>query len=137
MDLLIHDADYCISLWGMPDSVRARGHQDMVRGVDIIHAELDYPGLGPVVISGGWHQPDTFPFTMEYTVATDETTYEWSSAAASDPQGADPFAAELAYFADCATRNIQPARCPPRQSAQAVALAERMIESRARNGALC
>src|SRR5206468_2979282 len=52
-DLLIHDADFCISLWGMPDSVRATGHESLSEGVDIVHAELNYRGLGPVIITGG------------------------------------------------------------------------------------
>src|SRR5579883_241127 len=38
-DLLIHDLDYCISLWGVPDSVRATGYEDLPRGIDVIHGE--------------------------------------------------------------------------------------------------
>jgi len=147
MDLLIHDADFCISLWGMPQSVRARGHRDLARGIDLIYADLIYPQLGPVVITGGWHHPKSYPFSMEFTVTTDSATFDWSSPATdfreysvggelrSTPLGdADPFAAELAYFADCATRNIQPGRCPPAQSVMAVALIGKMLESREANG---
>jgi len=32
--LLIHDADFCISLWAMPWSVRASGFEDMPSGID-------------------------------------------------------------------------------------------------------
>ena len=53
MDLLIHDADFCISLWGMPDAVHARGYRDLTRGIDVIHADLVYPDLGAVIITGG------------------------------------------------------------------------------------
>jgi predicted dehydrogenase len=149
MDLLIHDADFCVSLWGMPGAVRARGHRDLARGIDVIHADLIYPDLGPVVISGGWHHPNSYPFSMEFTVTTDAATFDWSSATndfreySVDDEARsialpdkDAFAAELAYFADCASRNLQPDRCPPAQSAISVALIARMVQSREENGRL-
>lgn len=142
MDLLIHDADFCISLWGMPEAVRARGYRDLPRGIDMIHANLDYPGLGPIVITGGWHHPNSYPFSMEFTVTTDAATCDWSSMTNDfrqydeDGEGCsmpleekDAFAAELAYFAGCAANGVQPERCPPAQSAMAVALIHKMIES--------
>lgn len=149
MDLLIHDADFCISLWGMPESVRARGYRDLARGIDVIHADLIYPKLGPVIITGGWHHPNSYPFSMEFTVTHDAATLEWSSAtndfreygengeAQSIPlEDQDAFEAELSYFADCVERGAQPDRCPPAQSAMAVALIGKMVESREKNGAL-
>ena len=144
MDLLIHDADFCISLWGMPQSVHARGHRDLARGIDVIHADLRYPGLGPVVITGGWHHPKSYPFSMEFTVVSDAGTVEWSSGtndfrqygedgeARSIPlPEVDAFVAELSYFAGCAANGTQPDLCPPAQSAQAIALIAKMAESRA------
>ena len=146
-DLLIHDADYCLSCWGMPDSVRASGYQDLSRGVDVVHAELRYRDVGPVIISGGWHHPEAYPFSMEFTVVTDTSTFEWSSGATelqeygcdgkAERHGlpdVDPFAAELAYFTHCVIESRPPERCLPEQSAQAVALMRRIIESRKRNG---
>jgi len=142
MDLLIHDADFCISLWGMPDSVRARGHRDLAKGIDVIHADLTYPQQGPVVITGGWHHPKSYPFSMEFTATTDEATYDWESktnefkeysaegeARTIPLEEKDAFEAELAYFAECAAANTQPDRCPPAQSVQAVALIQKMIEA--------
>ena len=142
MDLLIHDADFCISLWGMPESVRARGHRDLKRGIDVIHADLSYPDLGPVIITGGWHHPKSYPFSMEFTATTDEATFDWESKtndfrkysvegeSESIPlEEKDAFEAELAYFAECAATNTQPDRCPPAQSVQAVALIQKMLES--------
>jgi predicted dehydrogenase len=149
MDLLIHDADFCISLWGMPEAVRARGHRDLPRGIDIIHADLIYPNRGPILISGGWHHPGAYPFSMEFTVTADAATFDWSSTTnefrrcRENGEGdtvplsdRDAFAAELEYFAGCVATNVQPERCPPRQSAQAVALIDRMVESREKNGAI-
>jgi predicted dehydrogenase len=145
-DLLIHDVDYCISRWGMPNSVRAVGHEDLPRGIDVVHAELQYADNGPVIVTGGWHHPGEFPFSMEFTVVTDQGTFEWTSGA---PQlhvygprqnsnrelpADDAFAAEVAYFADCLVNGRQPQRCLPQQSAQSVALMHRILESRERNG---
>ena len=146
-DLLIHDADYCIARWGLPDSVRATGYEDPSRGIDVVHAELQYPGSGPVILTGGWHHPDAYPFSMEFTVVTDRSTLEWSSAAGGlreygcdgkastrELAAVDPFAAELAYFAGCVNQGRAPDLCPPEQSAQAVALMSRIIASRQRAG---
>ena len=149
MDLLIHDADFCISAWGMPESVRARGHRDLARGIDVIHADLHYPNSGPVIITGGWHHPDSYPFSMEFTITSDAATFDWSSTANDFRQYSedgetqslpledkDAFTSELAYFTDCVTNGTQPDRCPPAQSALAVALIGKMVESRESNGAL-
>jgi len=146
-DLLVHDADYCISLWGMPVSVRATGYQDLARGIDVIHAELNYPDVGPVIITGGWYHSPSYPFSMEFTIATDRRTLEFSSGGSDLIEyvaggqetkhrlaEADPFTAELAYFADCVTHQRQPDFCPPQQSAQAVALMHFLLESREADG---
>jgi len=146
-DLLIHDVDYCVSRWGMPASVHAVGHEDLTRGIDVVHAELRYPGSGPVIVTGGWHHPGAFPFSMEFTVVTDECTFEWTHGGAHlhaygpdtistnrELPAGDAFAAEIAYFADCVIQGRAPERCLPEESAQSVALMHRIIESRRRNG---
>ncbi len=146
-DLLIHDADYCISLWGMPESVRASGYEDLAAGVDVIHGELIYPGMGPVIVTGGWHHPKAYPFGMEFTVVTEAGTFEWVNPSGTlkryTPEGTevdyaldpiDPFAAELGYFAECVRLNRKPALCPPEQSAESVALMQFMLESRSKKG---
>jgi predicted dehydrogenase len=148
-DLLIHDADFCISLWGMPRGVRATGFEDMPAGIDILHAELDYPGQGPVIVTGGWHHPGAYPFSMEFTVVAQEATFEWpfgapelreyridGSAPVHALPATDIFAAELTYFAECVRHKLPPALCPPEQSAQSVALMRFMLESRAKKGEL-
>jgi predicted dehydrogenase len=147
-DLLIHDTDYCISLWGMPRTARATGSCDLSRGIDVIGAELEYDGMGPVTVTGGWHHPRAYPFSMEFTIVADAGTLEWSSA---DSRGlmlysrdgesrtlpvddTDPFEAELRYFTECAREGCRPDICPPDQSRDAVALARLMLRSRERHG---
>jgi predicted dehydrogenase len=146
-DLLIHDVDYCISLWGVPTSVRATGYEDLPRGIDVIHGELRYPNVGPVQITGGWHHPKSYPFFMQFTVVTDAATMDWNMGepdlrvyrADGEPEprkleAYDPFARELAYFARCALAGAHPDFCPPEQSAAAVELMMKLLESRARGG---
>jgi predicted dehydrogenase len=151
-DLLIHDADYCISRWGMPESVRAIGYEDLPRGIDLVHAELNYAGItaDAVTISGGWHLPGAYPFSMDFTVVTDKSVFEWGSAGATEfleygqdgkatPHklpDSDAFAAELGYFADCVIHGRKPERCLPEESAHSVALMHRILESRKQKGAL-
>lgn len=113
-DLLIHDVDFCQHLFGSPESVSAVGYEDMARGIDWIAAEFHYPAIGGVVVSGGWHHPKSFPFSMEYTVVADGGTIEFSSnghppalyradgekEALAVPQK-DGYQEELRYFVEC------------------------------------
>src|SRR5439155_2227902 len=78
-DLLIHDVDYCVHLFGVPAAVSATGHEDMPRGIDCIAAQFHYPGLD-VVVTGGWHHPKPYPFSMEFAVVSDGGTLEFNSA---------------------------------------------------------
>ena len=145
-DLLIHDVDYCIHLFGAPAAVSAAGYEDMPRGIDIIVAQFHYPHLD-VAITGGWHHPKAYPFSAEFTVVADGGTLEYNTGGRPltlyQPDGVDTavtvedrdgFAAELEYFAACAAGGSEPVRCPPRESAMAVRLALKMLESRSKNG---
>jgi predicted dehydrogenase len=146
-DLLIHDVDYCVYLLGKPAAVSASGHEDLARGIDLILAEFHYPSIGSVAITGGWHHPKSYPFSMEFTVVGDNGTLDYSSdgrplalhGASGEKQvldsaEADWFAEELKYFVNCAARGRFPELCPPEESALAVKLARLMVESRKRNG---
>lgn len=145
-DLLIHDVDMCLHLFGMPRTVSATGYEALDAGVDLIMSELRYPAAS-VFVTGGWHHPKSYPFSMEYTVVADGGTLEYSSLARppalyhSDgteetlalPEQ-DGYAAELSYFVECCREAKQPELCPPEESAGAVALMRLLLESRSRNG---
>jgi predicted dehydrogenase len=146
-DLLIHDIDFCLHVFGRPQAVTAAGYEDLAHGVDWIVAELWYPSIGAVALSGGWHHPAAYPFSMEFTLVADGGTLEFSSAGAplaeygADGQRhalavpeTDGYRAELEYFLGCAARGEKPAACPPEESAAAVRVARWMLESRGRNG---
>lgn len=147
-DLLIHDVDLCLKLWGMPTSLSATGYEDLDGGIDTITAALHYRDVPSVIITGGWHHKKSYPFSMEYTVVTDGGTFEYSSAGEngvklyrSDGEVSevslsdeDGFEAELKYFQDCCTRGSKPEYCPPEESAAAVKLTLAMREARKHNG---
>src|SRR5271157_1202721 len=147
-DLLIHDADMCLHLFGKPETVSACGVADPHTGVDCIGARLLYADGGVVLISGGWHAPGEYPFSMEYSVALDGGTVEFSSlgraptlyprnapARALPLETRDAYAAEIEYFAACCREKRAPERCPPAESALAVKLMLLLLDSRKRNGA--
>jgi predicted dehydrogenase len=146
-DLLIHDVDMCLHLFGTPEAISATGFEDLQRGIDLISAQIFYENGGVAVVTGGWHHPKAYPFSMEYTVSGDGGTVEYSSAGRdpalyrgdgeSEPlplAAQDGYAAEIAYFIECARRNCAPEICPPEESAEAVRLTRLMLEARNRNG---
>src|SRR5579863_646021 len=67
-DLLIHDVDFCLLLLGKPAAVSATGYEDLASGIDTIAAEFHYPAIGSVIVTGGWHHPKSYPFSMEFTI---------------------------------------------------------------------
>ena len=146
-DLLIHDVDFCLYLWGPPRAVTAVGHEDLENGIDFITARLEYGNIPAVEITGGWHHRKSYPFSMEYTVQGDAGTLEYASWGRPPvfyhadgvtetlklPEK-DGFQGELEYFIQCCRENRKPEMCPPEQSAAAVSLLRLMLESRKRKG---
>jgi predicted dehydrogenase len=137
-DLLIHDADYARWLLGMPVEIRAARTSDPQRGIDLVTANLEYRGC-QVTIEGGWHLAGAYPFSMEFTIVAEDGVLEYNSAKGAlklyrtagteeliSLAETDPFVAELSHFQDCAERSEMSLVCPPRESADAVRIAEFM-----------
>jgi predicted dehydrogenase len=146
-DLLVHDVDMCLHLFGVPEAISAVGHEDMAQGIDTILAQFHYPGIGFVAVSGGWHHRGDFPFSMEYTVIADGGVVEYNSAGrpatlyradgkseALPPNDGDWYQAEIEHFLDACRTGVKPPLCPPEESATSVKLARIMLESRKGNG---
>jgi predicted dehydrogenase len=146
-DLLIHDIDMMLYLFGKPESVRAWGYEDLAHGVDVITAQFAYAEGPAVTVTGGWHHPKAYPFSMEYTVMGANGAIEYSSAGR-DPawyasDGAtqmlelpahDGYQAEIGYFLECARTNRPPEQCTPQSSADAVRIARLAEQARERKG---
>jgi len=145
-DLLIHDADMCLHLFGKPEAVAATGYADPSKGIDGLQAELFYADGAVATVTGGWQPSGAYPFSMEYSVTLDGGAIEFSSAGRAPTLYAetgeqvlplndhDGYAAEIGYFVECCLAGKPPERCPPRESADAVKLMLIMLEARSRNG---
>lgn len=146
-DLLIHDVDMAVLLFGIPAAVSSTGHENLTGGVDMITSQFHYENADSVTISGGWHHRGQYPFSMEYTVVADNGVVEYSSAGRPPTvywkdgsnellplTETDPFAAEIDYFVQCCRKGVEPALCPPAQSATAVKVALQMVNARERKG---
>src|SRR3954453_14880157 len=146
-DLLIHDADIFLHLFGKPNSVSAIGYESLPDGIDIIGARLHYTNDVTIELAGGWHHPKSFPFTMEYTVVMDEGTIDFrhetrpptlygstGDETALTLGTRDGYAAEIEYFVQCCQTRQPPTLCPPAESAQAVGLTKLLLQSRRENG---
>ena len=145
-DLLIHDVDMCLHVFGAPEAVSAVGYEDLARGIDCITAQFHYPKM-TVVLAGGWHHPKSFPFSMEYTVTCDGGTIDYNSAGSPPAlyradgaktdlpaDGKDGYLAEIEYFVQCCVEGKPPVDCAPAESAAAVKLALLMLEAREKQG---
>ena len=146
-DLLIHDVDMCLHLFGAPREISASGYEDLAGGVDTLDARLYYDNIPSVTVTGGWHHKGSYPFSMEYTVVTSAGTVDYSSEgrpptlyrADGEKQDlkapdVDGYQAEIAYFIECCASGTQPKLCPPRESASAVALTNLLVEARKEKG---
>jgi len=146
-DLLIHDVDMALHLFGKPVAVSATGYEDPAKGIDVVAGHLYYADGAPVLITGGWHHPKSYPFSMEYTVCFDGGTVDYSSQGRppalyrADGEAetlalpeVDGYQAEIEYFLDCAVNHRRPERCPPEESAAAVKLTRLLAGARAKAG---
>jgi len=148
-DLLIHDVDMCLHLFGAPSRVAAVRYEDAAAGSSLLDAQLYYPDM-VAHISGGWQHPGAFPFRAEYTVTFERATAEFSSLgrpavlySATETRAletgggnaaSESYAAEIAYFADCCRTGLAPSICPPRESAATVELTLRILGCARQNG---
>lgn len=135
-DLLIHDFDFVLHLLGRPEAISAAGYCDDAAGIDLLHTMLYYPDGCDVLITGGWLNRGTYPFSMEFTATFDQDTVEFSTASGAGKLDCPPgqaYGAELAYFARCCAG--QPNElCPPRESADGIKLLRLALEARSRKG---
>jgi predicted dehydrogenase len=129
LDLLVHDFDQALWLFGVPESTTAR----TLGSANVIECSLRYRDGLEVAVAGGWYT-DNVPFAMEFDLQASEGELHYAddhlqllrpSAAPIEivlPQE-DPYATQLAYFLDCCRNGRDPLECPPESSAQAVELA--------------
>jgi predicted dehydrogenase len=147
-DLLIHDVDMAVSLFGAPQAISSTGYEDLAGGIDIVAGLLHGCRADSVTISGGWFHEGGYPFSMQYTVVGDKGVVEYNSAATNavmlyDKSGTteiplgpidEAYAKQIGYFIECCRSGRQPELCSPRESALAVHLTKVLVDARERSG---
>jgi predicted dehydrogenase len=142
LDLLIHDIDQALALFGPPQGLRAKS---LGEG-DTVAATLIQEGGPELRIQGGWFAAGT-PFSMSFQVQAERAQLDYSQAGLvlNDLSGQrnvielgddDPYTAQLSYFVNCCQSGRQPELGSPQDAAAAVEVALLLKESRARNGEL-
>jgi predicted dehydrogenase len=140
LDLLCHDLDEVLSLFGPPRSVSAIS----MGPVDTVQATLRYGDRLAVQIEGGWFSSET-AFSASFVVETqDEVLSLEGDVLRLQKRGEagkvievprhDPYFDEIAYFIDCCRRNAAPELCLPEESAAAVRLSNLVRAARDLNG---
>jgi predicted dehydrogenase len=124
LDMLVHDFDQALLLFGKPESVTAR----MVGSPNVLESTLHYPAGVEVRIAGGWHDGEV-PFGMGFSLVSSEGELRYEGGVLTGPSGViplasvDAYAVQLAYFLDCCRSGSAPADCPAESSMLAVELA--------------
>lgn len=140
LDLLSHDVDQTLSLFGNPRSVRASS----LGPVDTMRGTLRYDDGLEVEVEGGF-LPSGASFSAGFEIQTKNTLLTFhdnmlsrredrKEAIPIDIPEHDPYFDEIAYFIDCCRRNAAPTLCLPEESAQAVTISLQLKASRDANG---
>jgi predicted dehydrogenase len=140
LDLLIHDMDQILLLFGAPKAVRAKP----LGNFDALTATLLYPNGPEIRLQGGWMASGT-PFSMRFQVRTAGALLELgpNGLTLSDADGtqrkiqlpdANPYMEQLRYFQQCCEPGQKPDRCPAEAAAAAVKVALLLRRSRDLDG---
>ncbi|MBS1823074.1 MAG: Gfo/Idh/MocA family oxidoreductase [Acidobacteria bacterium] len=140
LDMLSHDLDYALHLFGRPQSFFA----ESIGPVDTMQGVLRYEDGLVVKVEGGWVASES-PFSAGFEVEAgdDLLTFQENVLSRKRSDGEvfpvdipehDPYFEEVAYFIDCCRRNVSPALCPPDESAKAVELSLQLMASRDAGG---
>ena len=146
-DLLIHDLDYSLHVFGRPNSISAVGTENTSCGIDIADTHLHYE-KGPLVsVSGGWQTRGDFPFSMDFTILGELGALHYHSGQSPlvhynrngikktiRVSSLDPFRAELEAFISASTEDKPVAKCSPQDSTFSTRMALAMCASRKQFG---
>ena len=135
LDLLSHDLDQALALFGKPESVRA----ESLGEVDTARCTLYYANGFEAVVEGGWFTPEV-EFSASFELHAAEVSLSFRDGVLRDGQQVldlserDAYFDEIAYFVECCRTGAQPDRCPPAASADAVRISTLLKASRDAGG---
>ena len=161
VDMMIHDFDAVNWVLGDPVAVTARGRRNQRSGgFDQVQVLIDYQGGASAVVDGGMEMPDSYPFGSRFEVLCDSGALEYhfraggrsfeegagtnaltlypasGDAVVATVEQADPFAAEVAYFAECVRSGKAPERVTTYDAVLALRVALAARSSIEQEGAL-
>ncbi|MDI9586861.1 MAG: Gfo/Idh/MocA family oxidoreductase [Acidobacteriota bacterium] len=137
LDLHVHDADYIMSVMGMPKAVFSRAGHMAPDGPKVDHVMTHYIYDDVAVFAeGGWAMPPTYPFEMAYEVLGEKGCLRFSTSrdpmlsfhpAQGDPvtpeyRATSGYMQELEYFAACIENNQVPTRVTAFDAREAIRL---------------
>jgi predicted dehydrogenase len=148
LDLHVHDADFIVSLWGLPPAVLSRTANlfSVGEGSDHVRTEYLYEGFA-CSAEGSFAMPASYPFDMAFEVAGEKGLLRFSlgdtpnlrffpaEGEVSAPEVSEQtgYERELGYFLACLEEEREPERVAPESAREAVRLIEAERES-ARRG---
>jgi predicted dehydrogenase len=139
LDLLSHDIDQALKLFGQPSTVSAVSDGE----IDTMRGTLRYSNGLQVEIEGGWYAPE-LPFSAGFQITGKDAALSFEEGKlllnlsgieqTVDIPEHDEYLDQMTYFVECCKNNVAPELCPPEESVQAVRLATLLKASRDQNG---
>ena len=134
-DLHIHDVDFVLQTFGLPQRVYAQGCSAPSDGADHVISSYDFGNNQIISLEGAWDMPPVFGFNMGFTIVMESGALIWDLADGkplrllrgnqSEPiacEKGDGYQREIDYVLNCVEQGESPMRCPPVQSREAVRL---------------
>lgn len=121
-DLIIHDVDYAVSLFGIPEWVFAKRTMLNSEYTAYVNIILGYKDTN-VLIEGGFDMPNQYPYTTGFRLTTGDMALEYVNKNKKgllkyDNVNADgikleyedynPYQKEIEYFLECISKNMEP-----------------------------
>lgn len=135
LDLLSHDLDFALNLFGHPQSVRANSLGE----VDTARCTLHYAGGFEVTVEGGWFTPE-IEFSASFQLHAEAASLQFRDGVLREGERIielpeqDAYFDEIAYFVACCRTGTLPSRCPPAASLDAVRISTLLKTSRDEGG---
>lgn len=144
LDLHVHDVDFLVSLWGMPEAVCSRTANLFSAGEETDHVRSEYLYDGFVCSAeGSFAMPRSYPFNMAFEVVGEEGALRFSlwdepclrffpaegEVTAPEVAAETGYDRELRYFLECLEQGTEPARVAPESAREAVRLVAAERES--------
>ena len=135
LDLLIHDIDQALKLFGKPNTVRAASDGE----IDTIKGTLRYFNGLELQLTGGWYEAGrSFSAGFQIRGMDAELALEAGKLRLNvsgeeqlvDLPAEEEYTEQMRYFAECCEKQTAPELCPPAESAEAVRIANLLRASR-------